>query len=68
MLRNYWNVASVDRLEKLNSDVEEVLECSKCERTREMKLWYWGIIGILASVNGLEKWNSDVKEVLECSK
>jgi hypothetical protein len=37
MLRKYWNVASVNRLEKGNSDVEEVLECSKCEQTGEMK-------------------------------
>ena len=37
MLRKYWNVTSVNGLEKWNSDAEEVSECSKCERTREKK-------------------------------
>jgi len=37
MLRKYWNVAIVNGLEKSNSGIEEELECSKCELTREMK-------------------------------
>jgi len=39
MLSKYWNVASVNGLEKWNIDVEYVLECSKCEWTTEMKQW-----------------------------
>jgi len=38
MLRKYYNVSSVDRVEKCNSDIKEVLECSMCEQTREMNL------------------------------
>ena len=40
MPRKYWNLASVNGLEKWNSDIKEVLERSKYERAREMKQWY----------------------------
>ena len=46
MLREYWNVASKNGLEKRNSDITEVFECSKCERTRETELLYLGSIGM----------------------
>ena len=32
----YWNVASVNRLEKLYRDVEDVFKSSKFEQTREI--------------------------------
>jgi len=32
----YWNVASVNRLGKWNSDGKEALECDKGEQTRKM--------------------------------
>jgi len=42
----YWNVASVNGPITWNSDVEDVLECSKCERTRPLKQRCWGSTGM----------------------